>query len=245
MTTLKSRQVENFHKYLNGRLKGAGKEEDKNEYPSPRAWFCRASPDLLASECGRVNATPGFQHRKHDRCKSVLIGKKAPDVLLEGPSPFGLERADRRYRGSGWKARWRFALRDREMLIAGQAGPRLRTIRGAMKSAAAKTGARAPQRGKATNASRCATRLAASNNPIAAMQVLARNAVRSTASVPPRLGRSKPCRVACSAAEQKNGITAISAAVVFPGSDDAVRLKNTRCLIAPTNASINARPARP
>src|SRR4029077_9078641 len=45
-------------------------------------------PDQLASEFGGAdaNATPGFQHRKHDRCKSVLIGKKAPDVLLEGAS---------------------------------------------------------------------------------------------------------------------------------------------------------------
>src|SRR6478735_9284923 len=45
-------------------------------------------PDQLAPEFGGAdaNASPGFQHRKHDRCKSVLIGKKAPDVLPEGAS---------------------------------------------------------------------------------------------------------------------------------------------------------------
>src|SRR6516165_3817831 len=48
-------------------------------------------PDQLASEFGGAdaNATPGFQHRKHDRCKSVLVGQKAPDVLLEGASLSG------------------------------------------------------------------------------------------------------------------------------------------------------------
>src|SRR3954453_23070613 len=48
-------------------------------------------PDQLASEFGSAdaNATPGFQHWKHYRCKSVLIGKKAPDVLLEGASLAG------------------------------------------------------------------------------------------------------------------------------------------------------------
>src|SRR3954471_7727334 len=56
-------------------------------------------PAELASEFGGAdaNATPGFQHRKHDRCKSVLIGKKATDVLLEDASLSGRNEQTERF----------------------------------------------------------------------------------------------------------------------------------------------------
>src|ERR1700758_152012 len=73
---------------LNGRGEsGCGNRTDAgNGHKDAASLILARVPDQLASEFGGAdaNATPGFQHRKHDRCKSVLIGKKAPDVILEG-----------------------------------------------------------------------------------------------------------------------------------------------------------------
>lgn len=78
---------------LNGRGKGScGDHTDAgNGHKDAASLALSRVADQLASEFGRAdaNATPGFQQRKHNRCKSVLIGKKAPDVLLEAASLSG------------------------------------------------------------------------------------------------------------------------------------------------------------
>ena len=55
-------------------------------------------PDQLASEFGGAgaNAAPGFQHREHDRYKSVLIGKKAREVYSK-VLPFPAGTSSRRF----------------------------------------------------------------------------------------------------------------------------------------------------
>src|SRR6476619_8191683 len=86
---------------LNGRGEGGcGDRTDAgNGHKDAASLILARVSDQLASEFGGAdaNATPGFQHRKHDRRRSVLIGKKATDVLLEDASPFRQERADRRF----------------------------------------------------------------------------------------------------------------------------------------------------
>src|SRR3954454_8760822 len=70
-----------------GLLNSCGKGGCGDRTDAGKASLTLASfPDQLASEFGGAdaNATPGFQHWKHNRCKSVLIGKKAPSWSKEG-----------------------------------------------------------------------------------------------------------------------------------------------------------------
>lgn len=71
--------------------RGCGDRTDaRNRHEDAAGLTLARIPNQLATEFGGAdaNATPGFQHRKHDGCKSVLISQKVPDVL-EGASLSG------------------------------------------------------------------------------------------------------------------------------------------------------------